>query len=311
MVIGAVLMSACNGAPQTPMTPETALPTATVAPATETETETPAPPTPTAEPLAALVNGEPLTLAEYERQLARYEAAMAAAGQDPSTPEGQAELAQARGELLEQLIEQMLIIQAAHEAGIEVTDAEVDAAIQSLVQDIGQATFDQRLANEGLTLETARLEMWRGMMATAMVSQIVADVPTRAEHIRARHILVSTEESAAQLRQQLQGGANFATLAQTYSQDTFTRDRGGDLGFFPRGILISPEVEAAAFALQPEEISEVVQSELGYHILQVVERIPDMEIAPNNLDLLRKQALQIWLDTLKSQAEIQRFVDIP
>jgi parvulin-like peptidyl-prolyl isomerase len=98
------------------------------------------------------------------------------------------------------------------------------------------------------------------------------------------------------------------SLARTYSQDTSTRDTGGDLGFFPMGILTAPEVEAAAFALQPGQISDIIQSSMGYHIVQVVERVPDMEIDPENLRLLREKASRAWLEGLRAAANIQRFV---
>jgi parvulin-like peptidyl-prolyl isomerase len=83
---------------------------------------------------------------------------------------------------------------------------------------------------------------------------------------------------------------------------------GGDLGFFPRGVLTSETVENAAFALQPGQVSEPVQSELGYHIVQVVDRNPDQEIAPENLRLLKDQAVRAWLDDLRASADIQVFV---
>jgi len=76
----------------------------------------------------------------------------------------------------------------------------------------------------------------------------------------------------------------------------------------PRGILTSPEVEEAAFALQPGQISGVIHSALGYHIVQVVDRVPDQEISAENLRLLRDRAVREWLDGLRQQADIQIFV---
>lgn len=306
MMLGLVLLAACNSAPTA--TPAASQTPATVAP-TEMGTQLPeSSPTPTSEPLAALVDGEPITMAEYQRELAWYETSMAAGGQDPSTTEGQAMLAEARVHILEGMIEQTLIIQAAQQAGIVVSDDEVNAAIQSIVQEIGQGAFDQRLNSEGLTLDEARYQIWRSMMVGKIIDQVTLAVPTRAEHVRARHILVDTEAGAQQLLAQIQAGADFGALAQAYSQDPYTRDRGGDLGYFPRGILTSSEVEDAAFALQPGQVSGVVQSALGYHIIQVVDRAPDMEIDPDNLRLLRDSARDRWVADLWAQAHIERFV---
>jgi parvulin-like peptidyl-prolyl isomerase len=274
------------------------------------EATEPAQPTPTATsvPLAATVNGEPITLEAYERQMARYEVAMMASGEDTATAEGQESLAEARDWVLDRLIEQRLIAQAAEAQGVSVSDEEVEVEVQSLVQDIGQEEFDERLANEGLTLAELKAELKQEMLASRMVKRVVSDVPTVAEHVNARHIVVSTEEEAQQILTQLEAGADFARLAQTYSQDAYTRDQGGDLGFFPRGVLTSQEVEDVAFALDPGQVSEVVQSNLGYHIVKVVERVGEMEVSPDNLRLLRASKVNRWLEDLWGQATIERFV---
>jgi parvulin-like peptidyl-prolyl isomerase len=276
-------------------------------PAASEATELPPTETATPEPLAALVNGEPILLSEYERQIASYEASMSSAGQDPSTAEGQASLARDRDWVLDRMIEQVLIEQAAQEAGVTVTLEEVDANIASLKEDIGDTAFQEWLANEGMTEAQMREKLHREMIATKMANQVAADVPTRAEHIHARHIVVATEAEAQQIRAQLQAGADFATLAQSYSLDSSTRENGGDLGYFPRGVLTSPEVEEAAFQLQPGQVSEVISSPLGYHVVQVLDRVPDQEISPENMRLILDRAGRRWLDQLWSEADIQRF----
>lgn len=111
-------------------------------------------------------------------------------------------------------------------------------------------------------------------------------VPGSQEEVRVRHILLSlkpeaAEDERAEIRRRMEGireealkpGADFAELARKYSEDSGTREQGGDLGFFPRGRLIK-EFEDAAFSLSPGEISEVVETSYGYHLLQVTERKP-------------------------------------
>lgn len=276
----------------------------------ETEaTATPVPePTATSEPLAALVNGASIPLAEFERQVARYEASLVATGQDPETEEGQAAVAQGRQWVLDVMIEQMLIEQEATQAGVVVSEEEVEATVRSLQEEKGEAALEEWLAQEGMTLEEMRDRLRGDMVATAMANRIAEAVPLRAEHVHARHIVVATQEEAQRIRDQLQAGADFASLARTYSQDLSTRDLGGDLGFFPKGVLTSKEVEAAAFELQPGQFSEIVKSELGYHIVQVVERVPDQEIAQEDLVFMRDQAVREWLDQLRASADIQVFV---
>ncbi|HOT93242.1 MAG TPA: peptidylprolyl isomerase [Anaerolineae bacterium] len=279
---------------------------------TPVSTNTPEPPTatpsPTPEPQAALVNGQPLLLADYEREVALYAASMAAAGQDVTTPEGQAALAQGRELVLEMLINQLLIEQAANAAGVTVSDEELDATIATLRAETGEEAFQQWLVDQGMSLEDFRKRLRSDTIATRMANRAVENVPTHAEHVHARHILANTEAEARQILSQLQAGGDFVSLARTYSQDVSTRDTGGDLGFFPKGILTAPEVEAAAFALQPGQISDVIQSSMGYHIVQVLERVPDMEIDPENLRLLREKASREWIEELRAAANIQRFV---
>ncbi len=308
IILIGILLTACTVPVATPtVSPEITPvpPTAeTIAPAAPT----PIPPTPTSEPLAALVNGEALILANYERQMVRYAASMIATGKDPDTPEGQKALIEARAWVLDRMIEQRLLVQAAHAQGIDVTDEEVNAAIQSLVVDIGQETFDERLANEGLTLEETYIQLKDEMLASRMMEQVVAAIPEHTEQVNARHIVVGSEEEARQILTQITAGADFATLARTYSQDVFTRDRGGDLDYFPRGILTSPEIENAAFSLQPGQVSDVIKSNLGYHIVQVVDRVSDMEISPENLRQLKDTAAREWIAGLWAAANVERFI---
>jgi parvulin-like peptidyl-prolyl isomerase len=283
--------------------------TEAIAPAATAVPATPHPAEPT-EPLAVIINGTPVTLAEYERQVALYEADMVAAGQgqDAATPEGRVAISQGRQWVLDLMIGQMLTEQAAAAQGIVVTEADVDAAIDSLRQDVGDDALNSWLAQQGITLEEMRGRL-RGEMISTEVANHIADtaVPLVQEHVAARHILVSTEAEAHRILDQLQAGADFASAARTYSQDISTRDLGGDLGFFPRGVLTSKEVEAAAFVLQPGQLSDVVGSGLGYHIVQAVERA-DQEVSQENLHLLREQVAQAWLDELRASASIQVFV---
>lgn len=91
------------------------------------------------------------------------------------------------------------------------------------------------------------------------------------EEVKARHILVETEEEALDIKEKLARGADFAELAQEFSKDPGTKGNGGSLGFFSRGQMV-PKFEEAAFSIKPEEVSEPVQSRYGWHIIQVEEK---------------------------------------
>ena len=130
-----------------------------------------------------------------------------------------------------------------------------------------------------------------------------------AEHVHARHILVATQEEAEAILAQLREGADFAMLAQTFSLDVSTRDRSGDLDFFPRGLLLAPELEEAAFALAPGQISGVVYSELlGYHIVQVLER-EERRIGEQEMELIKANQVRLWREHLWANATIERFIE--
>jgi len=296
-----LLLVACETPPAAPVQrAPTFTPSAPTAP----------PPTSTPErPLAARVNGQPIYLVDYERQVAQYQDALAASGVDIASPEGQERLRQMRAQILDWMIEQVLIEQAAAGMGITVTDEEVQAAIAQLVQDAGsQEAFQERLERSGMTLSDLQAQLRAELLRARVLERVQATVPERAEQVHARHILVDTRERAEALLGQIQAGADFAQLARTYSQDESTRDAGGDLGWFPRGVLLAPEVEEVAFSLQAGQVGPVVQSQFGYHIVQTLERKQDEPISPEHRQLLQDRAVQSWLESLWNQAVIERFV---
>ncbi len=292
--------------------PHTSVPLVTAtAPAPAYPAPTGVPPSLTPEPpLAALVNGQSIYLADYERKLGQYEASLPAQGIDPTSSDGQAHLAQARAWVLDVMIEQVMIEQAAAVADVVISDAEVDDYMQEMITESGgEEAFLAKLAEWGETREDAWQEVRAQMIGMAMTERVVEGVSATAEHVHARHILLDTSQEAERILAQLQAGADFAALASAYSQDSSTRESGGDLGFFPRGILVAPEVEEAAFALQPGQFSGVVISSLGYHIVQVIERDPARSVGPESLRFLQDQAVQEWIKGLWGQAVVQRFVE--
>lgn len=266
---------------------------ATATPTPPAPTATPSPsPTATEVPLAARVNGQPLFLADYEREVAR-------AG-DAVTPQ----------HVLDAMIETMLLEQAAAAAGVTITDEQLDEIIQDDIDAVGgRDVFEERLAANNITEEEYRAHVRTNLIAQRVQMQMPADIPDTLEHVHARHILVATQEEAEAILAQLRDGADFATLAQTYSLDVSTRDRGGDLGYFPRGLLLAPELEEVAFALAPAQISDVVHSELlGYHIVQVLER-EDRPVDEQNIELIRANQIRRWRERLWADATIERFVE--
>ncbi len=297
-----LLLGACTMSP--PAGPAQSMPSPTPAPTAPLSTPTPE------RPLAARVNGQPIYLVDYERQVAQYQHALAASGVDIASPKGQEQLRRMRAQILEWMIEQVLIEQAAAGMGITVSDEEVQAAIAQLVQDAGsQEVFQERLEQSGMTLQDLQVQLRAELLRARVLEHVQATVPERAEQVHARHVLVDTRERAEALLGQIQAGADFAQLARTYSQDESTRDAGGDLGWFPRGVLLAPEVEEVAFSLQAGQVGPVVQSQFGYHIVQTLERKQDEPISPEHRQLLQDRAVRQWLESLWNQAVIERFAE--
>jgi parvulin-like peptidyl-prolyl isomerase len=260
------------------------------------------------EGLAALVNGQPISSADYERQVEQVEAFFQQEGLDAESDEGRERLAQARRQVLEQMIDQELITQAAAEMGISISDEELEASIAGIIeQSGGEDGFNQSLAATGTTYDDFRQMLLDQLLSEAVYSSVTESIESVAEQVHARHILLPTREMADEVLARLQAGEDFAYLAREYSEDISSRETGGDMGFFPRGVMPA-EVEEVAFGLEVGELSGIVESQFGFHVLQVLER-DEREIAVEVFESLRQQTFMQWLEDQRASASIQRFVD--
>lgn len=257
-------------------------------------------------PLAATVNGRPITLQAYERELARHKAGIAALGWEPAT-DGTLE-----AQVLELLIEYELIKQEAEKQGIVITADEVEAGVKATIQESGsQQDFEAWLAANQWTLDEYRQQVLLDLMTNELKKPVLAAVPSAAEQVHARHILVDSEAEARLVLEELGSGGDFSQLAAGFSRDATTRYNGGDLGWFPRGALLVREVEEAAFALEPGQTSDVVASSQGYHIVQTLEREPARPVGQETMPRLQERALEEWRQSLPEGAQIERFVEQP
>ena len=257
----------------------------------------------TEEALAARVNGQPITLIEFERERARR-----AMGLDiqPATA------AAFDDSILQTMIDQVLIEQAAVQLGIVVSDAEVDAelAVQSDIAAANNQSLEEIVAAQLYTMDEYR-KVLHDMLLSQKVSDAVATVSPYAMQVHSRHILVADEATARALLDQINQGADFAALAMQYSLDSSTARTGGDLDWVSEGDLLQPEVERAIFSLQPGELApEPVRSSLGYHIVQTLEIVQDRPLSQAALAEKRQQAFLDWLQTQRDTAVIENFITI-
>jgi len=253
---------------------------------------TPAPPTPTPPPSAAVVNGEYITITEFQAELERYKAAQTALGFSFTDED-------ANKAVLEDMIAQVLLSQAAREENFEVTDADLQTRIDALMGQLGSAdALSQWQSAHGYDDASFRLALKRSVEAAWMRDKIIAAVPTSTEQIHLRQILTYNEADAQSALTELNAGTDFNELAARYDPVT-----SGELGWVPQGYLLDPKADEAVFALQTGEVSGIVATEAGFHIFKAVER-GQHNLSPDALLAMQELALQQWLAKQRETSEI-------
>lgn len=288
-----LLLASCNPGPP----PVTQFPTptvsATAAPPIQTEAENSPTITPTSVPLAAQVNGYEISLSEFEAELKMFQSAK---GTDIA-PEDQETV-------LNDLIDQALLAGAAAEKGYDVSEDLLAQRIQQLTEKLGsEQALESWYKSYDFDLQTFHQTLKRSIAAAWMRDQIAAEVPASTEQVHARQILLYNADQANEVFQLLQSGNSFRNLALQYDPIT-----GGDLGWFPRGYLPYREIEEAAFSLELEAYSPVIETASGFHIIQVLEREADRPISPDALLVLQQQAVANWLEQARASAQIEVFL---
>lgn len=240
---------------------------------------------------------------------------------------------QLQQEVAERLITQELLWQEAKRRGIIASDADVDEQLEKMKSGFEtEQAFGFQIEAGGFTEKTYREDIRQQRSVQQMISGELArevsvsdaEIETfyeanigqmaMPEAIRARHILVkpASDDAAAledarariaAIQKELQDGADFATLASARSEAP-SAPRGGDLDFFGRGQMV-PAFEEAAFALQPGEISDVVQTEFGFHIIKLEERRAARTVSVAEAS----ERISAYLTQSKLQSAVESLVD--
>lgn len=287
----------------------TPLPPATATPAPKAAlTCPPATPVPASAQLAARVNGVGIPLDVFNRQAAQAQAALTQnGGLDPKSQAGQDAIKSLRQQVLDQMINDVVIGMQADREGIKVTDDDLNARLAQMIQDAGSVDkLNEYLTKNQLTLADLCTQVRNQLLGEAMLNRITAAIPASADQVHAAHILVPTAAEADQIRTQLLNGADFATLAKKYSKDEASAANGGDLGWFPKGVK-DPNFEAVAFQLKVGEISQVVTTQFGYHIIKVLGH-EVRPLPPEVIQNQRQQAFLAWLQAVRETMKIDRLV---
>lgn len=289
------------------------------------------------EEIAARVNGDPITVPELNRIfLAHVKVPYSTVQADPRAQE-------IRRQLLDTLIDRALLVQQAKKQRMTVPPQALEEAVQVLIQRFpARESFEEALQAEGLTFEGITQDLGDQLLRKQLVQNEIVekislnpnDIPgfyeqhqsryMAQEQVRARHILIKVppdmgeadeaklRDRANKARARARKGESFAKLAQELSEDT-SRSNGGDLGFFKRGQMVGP-FEESAFALKVGEISGLVRTPFGYHIIKVEERtsakqLPFEEVKEQvQEDLMREHTVaryQEYMGGLRGKATIE------
>ena len=244
----------------------------------------------TPESMVAQINGQGITVSEFEAELARHQSAMTKIGSQVSVEESSRRV-------LDDLIDQTLLAQGAQELGYSIDETALQTREDDLISAVGGSeAWTAWLTENGYSEETFQRSLERAIEAGWMSDQIIASVSDTADQVHAQKIMSSDPEEAQAIWEGLNSGEDFKDFVDPVTL--------GELGWFPRGYLPEPAIEEAAFSLQPGQYSNVIETEVGYYIVMVIDRDAHRLLSPDALLALQGHALVEWLTTRREQGTI-------
>jgi foldase protein PrsA len=247
------------------------------------------------EGVKAKVNDKVITQEEYDEHLSVYkkmaENQYGAGAWDMEVSEGQTMGSYYESTLLDQLITDLLLVEAAEKEGITISDEDLKGELDTFKSYLEtDEKYKEFLTNYGMSEEYLKESLRKEYLINHYLAIKIENLqPTDEEletlfndlrmneSVRASHILVKTEDEAKAVIDRLNKGENFEDLAKELSTDTGSGANGGDLDYFEYTDMVQPFSEAA-FNMEIGEISEPVQSEFGYHVIKVTDKKVDNEI---------------------------------
>ena len=294
----------------------------------------------TADDQVAVVNGVVISRAQFDKELAVHLQRVTRQGGQVS--DEQMELL--KKDILEGLIEREVLYQESQKAGIKITDQKVDEQLAGIKKRFpSEEEFQRALASMNLTEAEVRSQIQRGLAIRELIDQqvaskiVISDEATNAyykgnpelfkqpEQVKASHILIKVEPTAdeaakatakkkiADIQQKLKDGGDFAELAKQNSEGP-SATRGGDLGFFKRGQMVKP-FEDAAFSMKPNEVSDLVETRFGYHLIKVYDKKPEQTTAYEDVkdqiaQRLKREKVEkdatLYVENLKKGAKVEK-----
>jgi peptidyl-prolyl cis-trans isomerase D len=167
------------------------------------------------------------------------------------------------------------------------------------------ATFVSNNSSIKFSERDLREYIYRQVLRRKVYEAITKDVSSVGEQVWARHILVATEEEAKNVLPRLKAGESFVDLARELSTDESNKDSGGDLGWFGRGQMVTA-FEDAAFQMEIGEISQPVQTDFGWHVIQVLGH-EERPLGPDEFEQAKSKIYQDWVAQAKTETTVETF----
>jgi len=290
----------------------------------------------------AVVNGSVITQEDFDREMSRVQRQFLNMGKHLND----SQMPKIKKEVLENLIGFELLYQESQKKAIKIDEATINEQVMTLKKRFpSEAEFKSALTKVNLSEVAIKNQIARGLAIEQLIGTYVTKKDTvsdqeikafyeshpglfkQPEQVRASHILIKVDPQAnevkraeaqkkiKEIQQKLQKGEDFATLAKALSEGP-SKAEGGDLGYFSRGRMVK-SFEEAAFALRPNEVSDIVETKFGYHLIKVIEKRPEtttaFEDAKDKLGQYLKQQkaqkeVSIYVHELKEKAKVERFL---
>ena len=290
----------------------------------------------------AVINGVVISQKQFNKELTIHLDRISRQGQQMSD----AQMAELKKNVLEGLIEREVLYQESQKTGIKITDQAVDEQLAAIKKRFpSEEEYKKALSAMNLTEDEVKAQIARGLAIRELINQeimnkiTISDEEIKAyydanpqlfkqpEQVKASHILIKVEADATDAQKaearkkindiqlKIKNGGDFAELAKQYSEGP-SNVRGGDLGYFRRGQMVKP-FEDTAFAMQPNEVSDVVETRFGYHLIKVYDKKPEQTLAYADVkeqigerlkqEKAEKEAAQ-YVEQLKKDAKIETFL---
>jgi peptidyl-prolyl cis-trans isomerase C len=291
---------------------------------------------------AASVNGIPISKSQYERELTGFQKRAELKGRQLSD----ADIATVKKRILENLIDAELLYQQSQKQKVKVDKQAINEQLETIKKRFpDEAAYKKALKEMGVSEKEIRAQIQRGLAINQLLDTDVRQKITvteeeskkfydnnpnlfqQPEQVKASHILIKVAPNAEEsqkkqarkkieaIQKKVRKGEDFGSLAKANSEDS-TAQREGDLGYFIRGQMVKP-FEDAAFALKVGEVSGIVETQFGYHLIKLTDKKPAKTIPYEEIRVRLEQHLknekekteiQGYIENLKKSAKIKRFI---